>query len=52
MEGLPTDQDVTEPTPEPVTVPEPSEAPDPELIGFVEKGLTVADMETRDSQSE
>jgi hypothetical protein len=52
MEELPTDQGVTEPASEPLTVPEATETPDPALIGFVEKGLTVEDMETRGSTSD
>jgi hypothetical protein len=52
MEELPTDQDITEPVSEPLTVPEASETPDPALIAFVEKGLTVADMETKDTPSD
>ena len=52
MEELPTDHDTTDPAPEPITVPEPNEMPDPALIDFVERGLTVADMETKSSHSD
>ena len=46
---MPTDPGVTEQAVEQtIAVPEPNELPDPALIDFVEKGLTVDDLETRE----
>jgi hypothetical protein len=48
MEEMPTDPGTPDQIPaEGITVPEASETPDPALVDWVEKGLTVDDLETR-----